>query len=1294
MFLAEAISDFFLDLKDERFVSRYAIFHQRFSTNTAPSWNLAQPFRAIAHNGEINTYRGNKNWMKVHEQEMNSPLFDNIENLKPVIQQGASDSAALDNVFELLNISGQPAPLAKLMLVPDAWSKKNKTLSRDHQQLFNFLNSTMEPWDGPAAIAGTDNEWVIAANDRNGLRPLRYAITKDNLLFAGSETGMIELNEKKILTKGRLGPGEIIGVRIEKGKVFTNSKIKDYLAKEYKHFNSQIIDLDEKITISGEKHSFSGDDLRRRQYTFGMSLEDLELILHPMAEDAKEAIGSMGDDTPLAVLSDKYRPLYHFFRQNFSQVTNPPIDSLRENKVMSLKTRFGNLGNILDFDNLTKQNIYVLNSPILSNSQFDKFINFFGKNSLVIDCTFSKDQSLFEAIKQVQKDAEIAVRQGVTQLILSDKGLSETNLPIPMLLCVGAINSFLIEKKLRGYVSINVQSGEALDTHSFATLIGVGATTVNPYLAFDSLYQRHEKKLFGKFSFDECVERYIKSVNAGLLKIMSKMGISVLSSYRGGCNFETVGLSRTIVADYFPGVVSKISGIGLTGIEKKIRSIHKEAFESSETILPIGGIYRYRKNGETHQYQGKLIHLLQSAVGSNSYEAYKRYAEGIYNLPPINLRDLIDFRSKKLKGSIDISEVEPIQNILKRFGSGSMSHGALSKEAHETLATGMNRIKGASCSGEGGEDESRFKVLENGDSANSRVKQIASARFGVTVNYLNNCNEIEIKIAQGAKPGEGGQLPGFKVTDEIAKLRHSTPGVTLISPPPHHDIYSIEDLAQLIYDLKQINPIARIGVKLVASSGVGTIAAGVAKAKADIILISGHNGGTGATPQTSVKYVGIPWEMGLTEANQVLTLNNLRHKVTLRTDGGIKTGRDVVIAAMMGAEEYGVATTALVAMGCIMVRQCHSNTCPVGVCTQDEKLREKFTGTPDKVVNLFTFIASEVREILAKIGFKSLNDIIGRTDLLMQVSKASPNLDDLDLNPLFVQADNGNNKRYCENQEINHVPDTLDQEIWPEIEKSLDSSEKIEKEYIIKNTNRAVGTRISHHLYKKYGYEKLNENFLVLNFKGSAGQSFGAFSAKGLKLVLKGDANDYVGKGLSGATISIKLSDESNLISNENTIIGNTVLYGATSGKLFAAGQAGERFAVRNSGATTVIEGCDSNGCEYMTGGTVVILGDVGDNFAAGMTGGMAFIYDKSGEFEKKVNDESVVWQNIETDYWKTFLKDLIQEHFKETGSNLSKMLIENYDEELKNFIQVCPKEMLDKLSNPISNKPFIKEVS
>ena len=1291
MFLAEALSDFYTDLKDERFISRYAIFHQRFSTNTAPSWDLAQPFRSIAHNGEINTLKGNVNWMKVHEEEMFSPVFEDIENLKPVIPAGNSDSASLDNVFELLNISGQPAPLAKLMLIPDAWSKKNKVLKKDHQQLFNFLNSTMEPWDGPAAIAATDNEWVIVATDRNGLRPLRYTVTRDKLLFAGSETGMIDLNEKKIVSKGRLGPGEILGVRIEKGKVYSNDEIKNYLSKEYKHYNNQIIDLDKKLEAETEKVELEGQSLRNFQHCFGYSIEDLELILHPMAEDAKEATGSMGDDTPLAVLSDKYRPLYHYFRQNFSQVTNPPIDSLRENKVMSLKTRFGNLGNILDFSKLTKDNIYVLNSPILSNAQFEKFLKFFGNNNKVLDCTFSKDDDLETSINLLKVKSEQAVREGIKQIILSDKNISENRMPMPMLLCIGAINTHLVKLGLRGYVSINVQTGDALDTHSFATLIGVGATTVNPYLAFDSLYQRHSKKLFGNFTFDECVSRYIKSVNLGLLKIMSKMGISVLSSYRGGCNFETVGLSRTIVKDYFPGMLSKISGIGLKGIEKKIRTIHKEAFFNNSNILPIGGIYRYRKNGETHQYQGKLIHLLQTAVGQGSYEIYKKYIKGIYNLNPISLRDLVDFKSKN---PIDISNVEPASNILKRFGSGSMSHGALSKEAHETLAVGMNRIKGASCSGEGGEDEKRFKIMENGDSANSRVKQIASARFGVTINYLNNCNEIEIKIAQGAKPGEGGQLPGFKVTDEIARLRHSTPGVTLISPPPHHDIYSIEDLAQLIYDLKQINPKARVGVKLVASSGIGTIAAGVAKAKADIILISGHSGGTGATPQTSVKYVGVPWEMGLTEANQVLTLNNLRHQVTLRTDGGIKTGRDVVIAAMMGAEEFGVATTALVAMGCIMVRQCHSNTCPVGVCTQDDKLREKFTGTPEKVVNLFTFIAEEVREILADLGFKSLNEVIGRTDLLRQVSKGSPNLDDLDLNPLFVQADPGKNKRYCEKPEINSVPDTLDQKLWPEIEDKIDKKEKINQEFEIQNTDRAVGTRISYHLYKKFGNNDLDENSIELNFKGSAGQSFGAFAIKGLKLILKGDANDYVAKGLSGGTIVIKLQDESNLVSNENTIIGNTVLYGATSGKLLAAGQAGERFAVRNSGATAVVEGCDSNGCEYMTGGNIIILGDIGDNFGAGMTGGMAFIYDPENQFDKKVNPESVVWQTPETKFWIERLRKLIQEHAIETNSTISKKIVENFENEINNFVQVCPKEMLDKLENPISNKKLVGQAS
>ena len=1288
MFLAEALSEFYPDLMDKRFISRFAIFHQRYSTNTFPSWDLAQPFRVLAHNGEINTLKGNINWMKIHEQDMSNELFDDIESLKPVITPGNSDSASLDNVFELLIRSGKSVPLVKLMLIPDAWSKRRKTIPRAHQNLFNFLNSTIEPWDGPAAIAATDGKWIIAATDRNGLRPLRYTVSSDKLLFAGSETGMVPIPNDKIVFKGRLGPGQIIAVNLDKGKVYDSKSIKNYISKDYKKYNEQIIDLDKKFNISKEKFIYSGDELRRRQYLAGMNIEDLELILHPMVEEAKEAVGSMGDDTPTAVLSDRYRPISHFFRQNFSQVTNPPIDSLRENEVMSLKTRFGNLGNILDFENLTKENIYVLESPILSNSQYEKFMDFFRDSIKILDCTFNVQNNLKENLNQLSSEAETAVREGYKHLILSDKQLSENRAAIPMILAFGAINSKLVNLGIRGFVSINVQTGEVLDTHSFAVLLGAGATTINPYLAFDSIYQRYKKKLFGKLNYEECVRQYIKSVDNGLLKIMSKMGISVLSAYRGGCNFETVGLSRAVVAEYFPGMISRISGIGIFGIEKKIKELHKKAFQKNVSILPIGGIYKYRKNGESHQYQGQLIHMLQHAVTVNSYETYQKYAQGIYNLPLINLRDLLIFKSPRK--SIDINEVELETSLRKRFGSGSMSHGALSAEAHETLAIAMNRIGAASCSGEGGEDPKRFVKMKNGDSANSRVKQIASARFGVTVEYLNNCNEIEIKIAQGAKPGEGGQLPGFKVSKEIAKLRYSTPGVTLISPPPHHDIYSIEDLAQLIYDLKQTNPYARVGVKLVASTGVGTIAAGVAKAKADVILISGHSGGTGASPQTSIKHVGIPWEMGLTEANQILTLNGLRQQVTLRTDGGIKTGRDVVMAAMMGAEEFGIGTTSLVAMGCIMVRQCHSNTCPVGVCTQDEDLRKKFTGTPDKVVNLFTFIAQEVREILAGLGFKTLNEIIGRTDLLKQISRGKSNLDDLDLSPLLVQADPGENKRYCVTHSINEVPPTLDEKIYEDIKNSI-GKDKLESSYEIKNTHRAVGARLSHYIFKKFGKEDIKENTVEINLSGSAGQSLGAFGIKGLKLNVIGDANDYVGKGLSGATIVIKPPLDSNLIAKDNTIIGNTVLYGATSGKLFAAGQSGERFAVRNSGVEAVVEGCDSNGCEYMTGGTVVILGKVGDNFGAGMTGGMAFIYDPTDEFEKYVNPESVIWQKIETKYWTEYLKNMIVQHYEETNSSLAKRILNDFELEKNNFKQICPIEMLDKLEQPITTKSSVK---
>ena len=1283
MFLAEALSDFYPDLNDERFISRYAIFHQRFSTNTFPSWKLAQPFRCLAHNGEINTLKGNINWMKIHEQDMSSDLFKDVEDLKPVITPGNSDSAALDNVFELLVHSGKPVPLIKLMMMPDAWSKRSKILPKAHQQLFDVLNSTIEPWDGPAAICATDSKWAIAATDRNGLRPLRYSITSDNILCAGSETGMVQIPESKIISKGRLGPGQLIAVNLKKGKIYRDKDIKDYLSKDYKKFHKQIVHLDKKIITEKEFPYFSNENLRRRQYLSGYSIEDLELILHPMVEDAKEATGSMGDDTPVAVLSNHYRPISHYFRQNFSQVTNPPIDSLRENKVMSLKTRFGNLGNILDFENLTKENIYVLDSPILTNSQLKKFKNMFSEKVRIIDCTFDIKDNLRNRLEKIKEESEIAVREGANHLILSDLNISENRANVPMILAVGAVNSNLVKHRIRGYASINVQTSEAMDTHSFAVLIGVGATTINPYLAIDSICQRFEKKLFGKLDFESCVERFKKSVNAGLLKIMSKMGISVISSYRGGCNFEAVGLSRGLVADYFPGMISRISGIGIYGIEKKIKELHFKAYQKNVVVLPIGGLYKYRKSGEDHQFQGNLIHLLQNSVGKKSYEMFKKYSEGINNLNPTNLRDLLEFR--KVNKPIDTNEVEPIEKITPRFGSGSMSHGALSAEAHETLAIGMNRIKGSSCSGEGGEDEKRSKPLQNGDSANSKVKQVASARFGVTVKYLNNCKEIEIKIAQGAKPGEGGQLPGFKVTKEIAKLRYSTPGVTLISPPPHHDIYSIEDLAQLIYDLKQVNPKARIGVKLVAATGIGTIAAGVAKAKADVILISGHSGGTGASPQTSVKYAGIPWEMGLTEVNQILTLNQLRHKVTLRTDGGIKTGRDVVMAAMMGAEEYGMGTSSLIAMGCIMVRQCHSNTCPVGVCSQDKKLREKFTGTPEKVVNFFTFVAMEVREILASLGFRSLREVIGRTDLLHQVSRGSPNLDDLDLNPLLIQTDPGKNKMHSENDFINPVPDnSIDEKTWSEVKEKLKKEEIISYNIKVKNTDRAVGTKLSHYIFKNFG-ENLPKNKLNLNLTGSAGQSLGAFLSKSIKIKLSGDANDYVAKGLSGGTIVVSPSKDNKFKTDENTIIGNTVLYGATSGKLFAAGKAGERFAVRNSGGISVVEGCDANGCEYMTGGEIVILGNIGDNFAAGMTGGIAFVYDPKNIFENYVNSTSVIWQKPETKYWKERLKSLLEEYNSETGSKISKYILENFSKEVENFKQICPIEMLDKLENPIT---------
>jgi glutamate synthase (NADPH) large chain len=1291
MFLAANLADFYPDLKDERFVSRFAIYHQRYSTNTFPTWRLAQPFRMLAHNGEINTVAGNINWMKSHETRLAAEgLDDFLDHVKPVVQAGGSDTASLDNVFELLVRAGRDAPMAKTLMIPPSIGS-DKTMPKAHQDLFLYCNAVMEPWDGPAAIAATDGRFVIAGLDRNGLRPLRYSVTTGNLLIVGSEAGMVKFDEEIIVEKGHVGPGQTIGVDLDAAKFYHDQEMKDMLAarQDFGAWVKRIAVIDHIVkTDAPEPVLFDTEALRRRQRAVGYTMEELELLLHPMVEDANEAVGSMGDDTPLAVLSEKYRGLHHFFRQSFSQVTNPAIDSLRETRVMSLKTRLGNLGNVLDEDS-EQCDLLQLDSPVLSTAEFEAMRRTMGKNACVVDCTFkvaNGEGGLRRAIERIRREAEEGVRIGCTHVILTDEAMGPERAPIPMILATGAVHTHLVRQSLRTFTSLNVRTAECMDVHYFAVLVGVGATTINAYVAQESIADRHARGLFGKLTLKECVGRYKKAVDKGLLKVMSKLGISVIASYRGGYNFEAIGLSRTLVGEFFPGMASRISGIGLPGIAQKVLEQHRLAWGGNVVPLEIGGMYRLRRSGETHAFDDNAIHLLQSAVASNSFQMYKRYAEMVRKQSPVALRDLLDFRSAG-RTPISIDEVESITEIRKRLIAPGISLGALSPEAHETLSIAMNRIGARSDSGEGGEDPERSVPRPNGDNAASAIKQIASGRFGVTAEYLNDCKEIEIKVAQGAKPGEGGQLPGFKVTGLIAKLRHSTPGVTLISPPPHHDIYSIEDLAQLIYDLKQINPRATVCVKLVSRSGIGTIAAGVAKAKADAILISGHVGGTGASPQSSVKYAGAPWELGLSESHQVLMLNRLRHTVKLRTDGGIKTGRDVVIAAMLGAEEFGIGTASLVAMGCIMVRQCHSNTCPVGVCTQDEDLRKKFDGSPEKVINLFSFIADDVRGILASLGFRSLNEVIGRTDLLHQVSRGADYLDDLDLNPILAQADPGPYARYCTLQGRNEVPETLDAQMIEDAKPFFANGEKMQLQYAIRNTHRAIGTKFSSQIVAKYRKAKLQPDHVTVRLRGSAGQSLGAFGVHGLKLEVFGDANDYVGKGLSGATIVVRPVPSSKLKSNENTIIGNTVLYGATSGALFAAGRAGERFAVRNSGAVAVVEGIGSNGCEYMTGGTVAVLGEVGDNFGAGFTGGVAFVYDPDQKFELRVNADTVLWQRVATPYWEETLKDLIQRHATETESRYAATMLNDWARELPHFWQIVPKEYVKYLAAPLSEE-------
>ncbi len=1282
MFLAQQIDVFYPDLRDEQFVSSVALYHQRYSTNTFPTWRLAQPFRMLCHNGEINTLKGNVNWMKSHEIRMTSHAFGAADgDVKPVIQPGASDSAALDNVFEVLVRAGRSAPMAKSLLIPEAWAK-SKTMTASHKALYAYCNAVMEPWDGPAALAMFDGRWAAAGMDRNGLRPLRYALTDDGLLVAGSETGMVPLDDRSVTERGRLGAGEMIAVDTKEGRLLRHIELIDMLAAQHPYgaWLENVIDLGAKLQCDEPILVANRTELTRRQAAAGLTHEDLELVLAPMMEDGKEAVGSMGDDAPLAVLSEQDRPLSHYFRQNFSQVTNPPIDPLREDRVMSLATRFKNLGNILAQDE-AQTNVYVLPSPVLSNGMYERLLAELGESVAQIDCTFptpapgeDAGAALRRALDRIRSAAEQAVRNARSHIVLTDEAQCDTRIASPMILAVGGVQAHLVSQGLRSFCSIGVRAAECTDAHYLAVLIGVGATIVNPYLAFESIADRCARGIAGVLSAQQAAANYRAALETGLLKIISKMGIAVISSYRGGLNFEAIGLSRALVDEFFPGLQSRISGIGLAGIAKNAVARHARAFEDGAAKLSIGGFYRQRANGERHAFEAQLIQTLQQACTNNDYSAYKEYSTFVRErrIPePIQLRDLLEVQVPPGEGAC-VHDVESVNDIRKRFVTPGMSLGALSPEAHGALNIAMNRIGARSVSGEGGEDPARYTRLPNGDDPNSAVKQVASGRFGVTAEYLNQCREIEIKVAQGAKPGEGGQLPAFKVTDMIARLRHATPGIMLISPPPHHDVYSIEDLAQLIYDLKQINPDASVCVKLVAQSGIGTVAAGVAKAGADTILISGHVGGTGASPLSSIKFAGIPWEMGLAEAHQVLMLNNLRHRVRLRTDGGLRTGRDIIVAAILGAEEFGIGTASLIAMGCLMVRQCHSNTCPVGVCTQDETLRAKFTGTPDKVVNLMTFIAEEVREILAQLGFLRIDEIIGRTDLIAQISRGAEHLDDIDLNPLLVRVDSPH-PPYCTRQGRNEPPPSLDEEIIRNASAFFESGEKLQLDFSVRNTQRAIGARASSRIVRRFGMHGLSEGRLNVRLTGSCGQSLGAFLVQGVALNVTGDANDYVGKGLSGGLITLRPPADAGFRGRPNSIIGNTCLYGATSGELYAAGLAGERFAVRNSGAIAVIEGCGANGCEYMTGGRVVILGPVGENFGAGMTGGAAFLYDPEEKLPSLANPGSIAWRRVSDGETTAELRSMIERHVSFTGSPVGAALLADWPTHAANFWIVAP---------------------
>ena len=1275
------LRNYFPDLTNSYFTSGLALVHSRFSTNTFPTWGLAQPFRLLAHNGEINTIRGNRGWMEARESVLSSPALGDIREIRPIVQPGMSDSASLDNVLEFLIMSGLSLPHAMAMLVPESFNEKNP-ISEDLKAFYEYHSILMEPWDGPAALLFSDGRYAGGMLDRNGLRPARYLITQGGMMVVASEVGVMDFEPGDIKEKGRLQPGKILLIDTEKGEIYYDGELKKQLA-EAKPYRTWLagnrIELDE--LKSGRKVSHSVENYDSMLRIFGYSKEDVERLIVPMCTTGAEPINSMGNDTPLAVLSDKPQLLYNYFRQQFAQVTNPPIDPIREELVMSLTEYIGAVGmNILTpSENHCK--MVRLNHPILNNTQLDILCNirYKGFKTVKLPLLFEVAkgcQGLQQALATLCKQAEESVNEGVNYIVLSDRDVDAAHAAIPSLLAVSAVHHHLISVGKRVQTALIVESGEIREVMHAALLLGFGASALNPYMAFaviDKLVNEKEIQL----DYATAEKKYIKSVCKGLFKIMSKMGISTIRSYRGAKIFEAVGLSEELSNAYFGGLSSRIGGIRLDEVARDAIAFHKEGMEvlkkkGEAELLPNRGLYAFRKDGEKHAWNPETISTLQLATRLGSYKKFKEFTAMVDSKEsPIFLRDFLDFR----RAPISIDRVEPVENIVQRFVTGAMSYGSISREAHEAMAIAMNKLHGRSNTGEGGEDRARFIPREDGTNLRSAIKQVASGRFGVTAEYLVNADEIQIKIAQGAKPGEGGQLPGFKVDEVIAKTRHSIPGISLISPPPHHDIYSIEDLAQLIFDLKNVNPRAKISVKLVAESGVGTIAAGVAKAKADLIVISGAEGGTGASPASSIRYAGISPELGLSETQQTLVLNGLRGQVMLQVDGQLKTGRDIILMAMLGAEEFGFATSALIVLGCVMMRKCHQNTCPVGVATQNEELRKRFRGRSEYLVNFFTFLAQEVREYLAEIGVERLDDIIGRTDLIVRKPDDGIRKHQLiSFDKLLARVDNEAAIRHVTDQQhgIDHVKDV---EILHAAAQAVESRKEVSLEYTIANTDRACGAMLSGVIAAKYGEKGLPEHTLNVKFKGSAGQSFGAFLVPGVNFKLEGEANDYLGKGLSGGRIAVLPPVRSNFEAEKNTIAGNTLLYGATSGEVYINGRAGERFAVRNSGATAVVEGVGDHCCEYMTGGRVVVLGQTGRNFAAGMSGGVAYVWNRDGNFDYFCNMEMVELSLIEEASYRKELHELIRQHYLYTGSKLARTMLDDWPRYADQFIQVVPIE-------------------